>query len=81
MIPEIGQFATVLALCMTLLQSIPPLLAGNGHSASAQTWRALAIPAARGQALFVLIAFVCLTAAFIDNDFSVAYVAHTSSGC
>jgi len=79
MIPEIGQFALVLALCMALLQSLPPLLGGNGHSASARSWRALAIPAARGQALFVLIAFACLTAAFIDSDFSVAYVAQNSN--
>lgn len=79
MIPEIGQFALVLALCMSVLQSLPALLGGGGQSASALAWRALAIPAARAQGLFVLIAFICLTMAFIDNDFSVAYVAANSN--
>ena len=79
MTAEIGQFALVLALCMALLQSLPTLIGGNGHGASARAWRALSVPAARAQALFVLIAFACLIAAFVNSDFSVAYVAQNSN--
>ena len=79
MIPEIGQFALVLALCMAVLQGFGPLAGGNGSGPGATAWRALAAPAARAQALFVAVAFGCLTWSFIDNDFSVAYVAQNSN--
>ena len=62
MIPEIGQFALVLALCMALLQGFAPLARRQRRRRPAQPpgepWRC---PAARGQALFVLVAYVCLT--------------------
>jgi len=35
MIPEIGQFALVLALCMALLQGFAPLTGGYGNGAAA----------------------------------------------
>jgi cytochrome c-type biogenesis protein CcmF len=40
---------------------------------------AVARPAARGQFLFLLIAFVCLAYAFVDHDFSVLYVWQNSN--
>ncbi|GIT54610.1 MAG: hypothetical protein Ct9H300mP16_17700 [Pseudomonadota bacterium] len=42
-------------------------------------WLALARPAAFAQFGLVLIAYGCLTAAFLGNDFSVAYVAQNSN--
>ena len=76
MIPEIGQFALIIALCIAIVQSIFPLA---GATLGVQRWVALAKPAALGQFLFVAIAYACLTWAFIDNDFSVLYVAKNSN--
>ena len=42
-------------------------------------WMALARPAAQTQSLLVAFAFGCLTYAFIQNDFSVLYVASNSN--
>jgi cytochrome c-type biogenesis protein CcmF len=76
MIPEIGQVALVLALCIALAQGTLPLIgAARGDTA----WMALARPAARGQLVFVAIAFACVTNAFVTNDFSVANVANNSN--
>lgn len=76
MIPELGQFALILALVMALLQAALPLY---GSLANVAAWIALARPAARGQLLLVAVAFACLTYAFITGDFSVAYVANHSN--
>ena len=76
MIPEIGQFALILALCIAIVQSLLPL---SGAALGVQRWIALAKPAALGQFLFVAIAYACLTWAFIDHDFSVLYVAKNSN--
>ena len=76
MIPELGHFALILALCMALIQATVPVIgAARGNPA----WIALARPVAHAQLLFVAIAFACLTYAFIDFDFSVAYVATNSN--
>ena len=76
MIPEIGHFALIMALVIALLQSSLPLIGSiNGNV----TWMQVAHPAARAQFVFVLIAFVALTSAFINNDFSVAYTANNSN--
>ncbi len=72
MIPEIGHFALILALCVATIQGTLPLLGAASGNASLM---AVAKPAARGQFLLVLIAFCCLGAAFAVNDFSVLYVA------
>jgi cytochrome c-type biogenesis protein CcmF len=76
MIPEIGHFSLILALCLAIVQTIFPLL---GTFRAAPNWMAVARPAATGQFVFLAIAYVCLTYAFIYNDFSVAYVASNSN--
>ena len=76
MIPELGQFALILALVMALLQGFLPLY---GSLANVPVWIALARPAAHAQMLLVIAAFACLTFAFITGDFSVAYVANHSN--
>ncbi|MFZ6819287.1 heme lyase CcmF/NrfE family subunit [Undibacterium sp. Ji22W] len=76
MIPEIGNFSLMLALCLALAQSIIPIIGSYRQNAN---WIALAKPAAAGQAVFVSIAFVCLLFSFISNDFSVTYVASNSN--
>ena len=76
MIPELGHFALILALAMALAQSVLPLV---GASTGNRAWMALARPSARGQFLFVVLAYAALTQAFVGNDFSVLYVAQHSN--
>ena len=76
MIPEIGQFALIIALLLALTQAVLPLYgASNGN----RTWMALAAPAGQAQFIFVVIAFSCLAYSFITNDFSVLNVATNSN--
>jgi cytochrome c-type biogenesis protein CcmF len=76
MIPEIGHYALILALCVAVVQgSLPIYGAAVGNSAL----MSVAKPAARGQFLLVLLAFCCLGYAFAAKDFSVLYVAATSN--
>ncbi|ACV34069.1 heme lyase CcmF/NrfE family subunit [Accumulibacter sp.] len=76
MIPELGNFALILALCVALVQGTLPLI---GAHTNRQPWMALARPAAAAQGLLLAFAFGCLTTAFIQNDFSVVYVAQHSN--
>jgi cytochrome c-type biogenesis protein CcmF len=77
MIPELGHIALILALVLAMVQGTLPLV---GASRGVAAWMNVARPAAQGQFVFVVIAFSCLTYAFIHNDFSVTYVAaHSNS--
>ncbi|MEW6353015.1 MAG: heme lyase CcmF/NrfE family subunit [Pseudomonadota bacterium] len=76
MIPELGHFALIIALCLALLQTILPLI---GAARGIPAWMAVARPAARGQFIFLTIAVACLIYAFVVNDFSVLYVASNSN--
>src|SRR5215208_3350290 len=76
MIPEIGQFALIIALLLALTQATLPLI---GASRGNRTWIALAIPTGQAQFVFVAIAFGCLAYSFINNDFSVLNVATNSN--
>ena len=75
MIPEIGPFALILALSIALCQGALPLLGAHRGDAAMM---AVARPAALGQFVFVVIAFMCLAYAFLTSDFSVLYVANNS---
>jgi cytochrome c-type biogenesis protein CcmF len=76
MIPEIGHFALILALLIASLQAVLPIA---GAARGDRVWMSVARPAARGQAFFVTLAFLCLLASFINNDFSVINVATNSN--
>jgi cytochrome c-type biogenesis protein CcmF len=76
MIPEIGHFALILALCVAVVQASLPIY---GAAVGSSTLMSVAKPAARGQFLLVLLAFCCLGYAFAAKDFSVLYVAATSN--
>jgi len=76
MIPEIGHVALILALGMTIVQAVFPVI---GAHRGIHSWVALARPVARTQLLFMLISYGCLTYAFLTNDFSVRYVATNSN--
>jgi len=75
-IPELGQFALLLALGIALAQSVLSLY---GAARRHPGFIAVARPAAQGQFLFVAFAFLCLVWSFLDNDFSVLNVANNSN--
>jgi cytochrome c-type biogenesis protein CcmF len=76
MIPELGNVALVLALCLALVQAMLPVAAARGGN---HDWVAAARPVATGQGLFVTLAFAILVASFATNDFTVSYVASNSN--
>jgi len=76
MIPELGHFALILALCIALIQATVPLI---GAARGLPQWMAVARPAAIGQCAFLLLAFGLLTYSFVVSDFSVLYVANNSN--
>ena len=76
MIPEIGNFALIVALVLALTQGVLPIWgAARGNAVLMNAARPLAF----GQFVFVAIAFTCLVQSFLLNDFSVLYVAEHSN--
>jgi cytochrome c-type biogenesis protein CcmF len=75
MIPELGHFALVLALILSLVQAVVPMVGARRNSLSLM---AVGRPAAQGQFLFILFSYLCLTWAFITSDFSVQLAASNS---
>ncbi|OEZ00237.1 MULTISPECIES: heme lyase CcmF/NrfE family subunit [Stenotrophomonas] len=76
MLPELGQVLLLCALLAALLQAVLPLWGAQRGQAA---WMAVARPAAFAQLLLIAGAFVLLTVAFVQQDFSVAYVAENSN--
>ena len=76
MIPELGHFALVLALCVAIVQGVLPLV---GAQTGRREWIVLARPAAQASFLLLLFSFCTLGWSFYVNDFSVAYVAEHSN--
>ena len=76
MIVELGLFALVLALLLSLAQTVLGLA---GAALGNHRWMAAVRPAVAGQWTFVAMAFAVLAWAFYKNDFSVAYVANNSN--
>ncbi len=76
MLPELGQISLLLALLLALLLSTLPLIgAQRGHSGLLATAR----PLAYSQLVAIALAFGLLTWGFLNQDFSVAYVAQNSN--
>ncbi len=76
MIPELGHFALILALLLSIAQTVFSLGgAARGHTG----WMAAGRSAVVGQFVFVAVAFGALTYAFVQRDFSVLYVATNSN--
>jgi cytochrome c-type biogenesis protein CcmF len=75
MIPELGNFALIVALLLAIVQGVLPIVGAQRGNA---TLMAVARPAAQGQFVFVAIAFGCLAWSFLVNDFSVLNVAQNS---
>ncbi|MCK5869789.1 heme lyase NrfEFG subunit NrfE [Methylococcaceae bacterium HT4] len=76
MIPEIGEFALIIALFLSAVLALVPMY---GAATVNELWMSYAKPLAKGQFLFMLISFICLGYAFSQDDFSVIYVAQHSN--
>jgi len=76
MIPEWGHFALILALCISLALGTLPLIGSiSGNALLMHSSRSLAT----GLFVLVVFAFGCLVYSFIQDDFSVRYVAGHSN--
>ncbi|MGQ7246643.1 heme lyase CcmF/NrfE family subunit [Halomonas sp. V046] len=76
MIPEIGHYALIIALLMATVQAVMPLA---GAATRRPLWMAYARPMAAGQMAFLLVAYGCLTASYMLDDFSVVNVANNAN--
>ena len=76
MAPELGEFALILALCLSLSQAFFGLV---GAWRAKPVWMSVARPAVTGQFVFVVVGFACLVYSFVNYDFSVLYVARNSN--
>ena len=76
MAPELGIFALILAFVLSLSQAFFGLA---GAWRGQPVWMSVARPAVTGQFVFVVMAFACLVYSFVNNDFSVLYVARNSN--
>lgn len=75
MIRFFGDILLFLALISSFIQCVFPLV---GHWRNNIYLLALARPAASGQFIFIVSAYILLTIAFVTNDFSIAYVGANS---
>ena len=76
MIPELGQFSLILALCLSILLGTIPIV---GAEKSNALWMSLARPLAAGVFVFLAVSLVLLAYAFVTDDFSVQIVAAQSN--
>ncbi|MFA6201595.1 MAG: heme lyase CcmF/NrfE family subunit [Gallionella sp.] len=76
MIPELGHFSLIVALCMAIVLGVLPIV---GAARNNPVLMGVARPLAYGQLLFIGLAFATLAYAFLGNDFSVLYVAQHSN--
>ena len=76
MIPELGHFSLIIALCLALTLGVLPIL---GAARNNPVLMGVARPLAYGQFVFIALAFATLANAFLGNDFSVLYVAQHSN--
>ncbi len=76
MIPELGNFALMVALAIAVIQGVVPLV---GAQRGISNWMAVARPAAQAQFFFLLVAIILLGVGFAQDDFSVKYIASHSN--
>ncbi len=76
MLPELGQFSLILALCLCVLLGTLPVI---GASTNNVLWMNLARPLTAGVFVFLSISILALAYAFTTDDFSVQFVAQHSN--
>jgi cytochrome c-type biogenesis protein CcmF len=80
MIPELGNFALMLATIVAVMQGVLPIAGTLVRNPQTQvTLQSLARPTAALQFALVALAFGALAASFLNNDFSVLYVSQHSN--
>ncbi len=80
MIPELGNFALMLAAVVAVMQGVLPIAGTLVREPQTQvTLQSLARPTAALQFALVVFAFGALAASFLNNDFSVLYVSQHSN--
>ncbi|MDX5446714.1 MAG: heme lyase CcmF/NrfE family subunit [Zoogloeaceae bacterium] len=75
MIAELGHFALILALVLSLVQATVPMIGAHRNRIALM---GVGRPAAHGQFFVLVFAYVCLTWAFIESDFTVRLAAANS---
>jgi cytochrome c-type biogenesis protein CcmF len=76
MLPELGHFALILAMLLAALQAFFGIA---GPALGRDRWTAAVTPAVAGQFVMLATSVACLIASFVDNDFSVLYIAENSN--
>jgi cytochrome c-type biogenesis protein CcmF len=80
MIPELGNFALMLAAVVAVMQGVLPIAGTLVRNSQIQvTLQSLARPTAALQFVLVALAFGALATSFLNNDFSVLYVSQHSN--
>jgi cytochrome c-type biogenesis protein CcmF len=80
MIPELGNFALMLAALVAVMQGVLPIAGTLVRNSQTQvTLQSLARPTAALQFVLVAFAFGALATSFLNNDFSVLYVSQHSN--
>ncbi len=72
---EIGHYALILALAVAIAQGVLPVL---GYWRGDQRLLGIGVSGAQTQFALVVLAYAALSLAFVDNDFSLTYVASNS---
>ena len=76
MFPEIGHLALILSLCVCICLAVVPLIGVyRNNTLLMSSSRSLAT----GSFVFLFVSFLCLVKSFLDDDFSVTYVANHSN--
>jgi cytochrome c-type biogenesis protein CcmF len=76
MIPELGSFSLILALCLSALLGSLPIAGAHYNN---PVWISMARPLTAGVFVFLGLAIAALAYAFITDDFSVSFVAQHSN--
>ncbi|HBN15964.1 MAG: heme lyase NrfEFG subunit NrfE [Gammaproteobacteria bacterium] len=76
MIPELGNFALILAFCLSIVLGTLPII---GAARDNTLWMSLARPLTAGVFVFLSISLVILGYSFVTDDFSVQFVANHSN--
>ena len=76
MIPEIGQFSLILALCLSVILASLPIIGAYQNNF---LWMSMARPLSAGVFVFLAVSIAILAYAFVTDDFSVKFVAEHSN--
>ncbi|MCR6653835.1 MAG: heme lyase CcmF/NrfE family subunit [Cellvibrionaceae bacterium] len=76
MVPEYGHLALIIAFILSIILTVIPIL---GTFTGRVIWMNAARPLASGVFIFTLVAFIVLVYSFLQDDFTVKYVASHSN--